>query len=201
MSGNDELESQVDQMLSAGHSHKAEKAVCRFVVGMTAEQVKSEEPLLRNLSSRFLPAHKKRHRKLEALISRQLAAKTQNAQVQPGRPVVESQQQVAVAIDRPYKESSVDAREREFQALVAEMKPLGFTKSAEVSRYIIQHRLGNKYQHISGVLTMEQDGDQWDFQGGFPPKVYARLCDELGLGNQGSAARPVDFVPFSDLGF
>lgn len=92
-----------------------------------------------------------------------------------------------------------EIEEKEFEQLVAEMKPLGLTESREVSWYIMNNRLGNKYKNISGIVKMEQDGTSWNFKGGFPPDIYARLCEELGLSNQGTRARAVGFKPFKDL--
>lgn len=89
--------------------------------------------------------------------------------------------------------------EKEFEQLVAEMKPLGITESREVSFYIMNNRLGDKYRNISGVVRMEQDGTSWNFNGGFPPDIYSRLCQELGLSNQGTRARAVGFKAFKDL--
>lgn len=92
-----------------------------------------------------------------------------------------------------------EIEEKEFEQLVAEMKPLGITKSKEVSWYIIKKSLGYKYKNISGIVKMEQDGTSWSFKGGFPPMIYARLCEELGLSNQGTRARAVGFRPFKDF--
>lgn len=92
-----------------------------------------------------------------------------------------------------------EIEEKEFEQLLAEMKPLGLTKSQDVSQYIINNRLGQKYKNISGIVTMEQDGISWDFRGGFPSKIYARLCKELGLVNQNTRARVVGFKSFKDL--
>lgn len=89
--------------------------------------------------------------------------------------------------------------EEEFRQLVIEMSAMNFTHSSQVSRYIVRKRLGYKYKHISGILQMELDGDVWDFDGGFPPKIYARLCEALGLGNQGSRAVPGKFTPYKDI--
>lgn len=91
------------------------------------------------------------------------------------------------------------AEEDEFCQLVAELTVLGFTQSKQVSAYIVRQKLGFKYQHISGVLQMKMGGDVWNFNGGFPPKVYARLCSELGLGNQGSGAKPLSFIAYKDI--
>lgn len=87
----------------------------------------------------------------------------------------------------------------ELEQLLAEMRPKKFTHSKQLSAYIIKHRLGYKYQHISGILRMEEAGTEWDFHGGFPPKIYAILCEELQLANQGTLARPVGFTPFKDF--
>ena len=92
-----------------------------------------------------------------------------------------------------------DIEEKEFEQLVAEMRSLGITESREVSWHIMNNRLGDKYKNISGVVEMEQDGTSWNFKGGFPPDIYARLCRELGLSNQGTRARAVGFKPFKDL--
>ena len=91
------------------------------------------------------------------------------------------------------------AEEEEFRQLVAELSVLGFTHSKQVSAYIVRQKLGYKYQHISGVLQMGMGGDVWNFNGGFPPKIYARLCSELGLGNQGSGAKPLSFTAYKDI--
>ena len=89
--------------------------------------------------------------------------------------------------------------EDEFNLLVEEIRRLQFTYSKQVSSYIMSNRLGHKYKNISGVVKMEMDGTTWDFNGGFPPKIYAKLCEELGLGNQGTRARVVSFNSFKSL--
>ncbi len=92
-----------------------------------------------------------------------------------------------------------EIEEKEFEQLVSEMRSLGLTESKMVSWYITNNRLGHKYKNISGIVKMEQDGTSWEFKGGFPPKIYARLCEELGLRNQGTRARVIGFKPFKDL--
>ena len=87
----------------------------------------------------------------------------------------------------------------EFELLVAEVSSKGFTLSSQVSSYIVRNKLGNKYKNISGVLTMRNETSEWNFKGGFPPKIYAMLCDRLGLGNNGSHSQVLDFTPFKDL--
>jgi hypothetical protein len=89
----------------------------------------------------------------------------------------------------------------EFQQLIAEMTPLGFTNSSQVSSYIMRNKLGLKYKHISGVVTMKKDGSTWDFKGGFPPEIYADICSALDLDNNGSYAKVVSFNSFNELNF
>lgn len=89
--------------------------------------------------------------------------------------------------------------EKEFKNLVNEMKHFGFKHSSQVSSYIVSNRLGYKYKNISGILQMELDGTTWNFKGGFPPKIYAKLCDELGLSNNGTRARAVSFESFGNI--
>lgn len=97
---------------------------------------------------------------------------------------------------RARKAAEDAAEEAEFEALVSEVAAYRFNASSQVSNYIVRNRLGQKYKKISGYLTMELDGRQWEFKGGFPPKVYARLCDRLGLGNNGSRAKVVEVETF-----
>jgi cold shock CspA family protein len=116
-----------------------------------------------------------------------------------GRQEIERERRDLEEERRKEKEAQEKVEEKEFQKLLAEMKPLGFTESREVSAYIMDKRLGCKYRNISGVVRMEQDGTSWNFSGGFPPTIYARLCEELGLISQGTRARAVGFKPFKDL--
>lgn len=95
-------------------------------------------------------------------------------------------------------EAQRKAEEAEFDALVAEIRPLGFSHSSQVSRYIVQNSLGHKYKKISGYLTMESGEEKWEFKGGFPPKIYARLCDALDLDNYHSSARATQFESFEE---
>ena len=46
---------------------------------------------------------------------------------------------------------------------------------------------------------MEQNGVVWNFEGGFPPDVYALLCAELGLVDKGSRAMPGNFTPYVEI--
>jgi hypothetical protein len=90
--------------------------------------------------------------------------------------------------------------EAEFALLLAEMKPLQFTDSAAVSRYIMKNRLGQKYQNVSGVVKMARDGTTWDFNGGFPPRIYRALCLELGLRKEHTRVSAIGFKSFKTLG-
>ena len=49
--------------------------------------------------------------------------------------------------------------EIEFEALVEEIRLLGFQRGSEVSSYIVRRRLGLKYQNISGHLEMSMNVD------------------------------------------
>ncbi len=89
--------------------------------------------------------------------------------------------------------------DNEFEQLVAEMTPLGLTRSSQVSLYIMRNKLGYKYKNISGVVRMTQEGREWDFKGGFPPDIYAKLCSKLGLYSNGSPAKVVNFNSFKNL--
>lgn len=87
----------------------------------------------------------------------------------------------------------------ELHKLLTEMRPLNFTHSNQLSEYIVDNQLGYEYQHISGILTMQQAGREWDFYGGFPPRIYKIICKELKLRNQGTDAEPGRFIPFKNF--
>lgn len=93
---------------------------------------------------------------------------------------------------------SIDEAE-ELYLLLEEMRPKNFTHSKQLSMYIVKQKLGYKYKNISGILTMQDGGNEWDFHGGFPPKIYSNICKELGLDNQHTKARPIDFRSFKDV--
>ncbi len=88
---------------------------------------------------------------------------------------------------------------RELSALISEMTGKGFKYSKELSRYIIKNQLKQKYPNISGVVKMEKSGEQWDFSGGFPKRVYGIVCSELDLSDQGTTAKAVGFTSFKEM--
>lgn len=88
----------------------------------------------------------------------------------------------------------------ELHQLLTDMRPLGFRYSKQLSNYIIKYQLGYRYPNISGIVIMEDGGTTWEFPGGFPPTIYQIICRELGLANQGTSARVIDFDSFHDLG-
>ena len=115
---------------------------------------------------------------------------------------LETEQKTKREVERKNYEAKVaqaNLEEDEFQSLLAEMTKFGFTHSSQVSNYIVSNRLGYKYKNISGVVQMELNGTTWNFKGGFPPEIYARLCYELGLSNKGTRARAVAFESFGDI--
>ncbi len=87
----------------------------------------------------------------------------------------------------------------ELEQLLAEMRPLNFTHSKQLSAHIVEHQLGYRYPNISGIVRMEEAGTEWDFHGGFPPDIYKVICMELKLGNQRTSARPVSFTSFKNF--
>jgi len=90
--------------------------------------------------------------------------------------------------------------ESELLALISEVKSKGFKYSKELSSYILKNQLKRKYPNISGVVKMEKSGEQWNFSGGFPKKIYGIVCSELGLSDQGTTAKAVGFKSFKDMG-
>lgn len=84
----------------------------------------------------------------------------------------------------------------ELNQLLADMRPLGFTRSKQLSNHIIKNKLGYNYPNIAGVVRMERGGEAWDFNGGFPPHIYEIICRELNLRNQGTDARATGFESY-----
>lgn len=87
----------------------------------------------------------------------------------------------------------------ELYNLLEKVRPLRFARSKQLSDYIVRNSLGYKYPNIAGIVRMEDGGTEWNFNGGFPPKIYAIICDELALGNQGTRARVVGFESYKQM--
>lgn len=87
----------------------------------------------------------------------------------------------------------------EFEELLREMRPMNFVSSKQLSKHIVKHKLGNKYQNISGIARMSNGEREWNFEGGFPPEIYKIICQELDLCNQGTRSRVVSFSSFASL--
>lgn len=68
-----------------------------------------------------------------------------------------------------------EIQNHEFEQLVTEIKTLNFSRTAQVSDYIVKNRLGHKYRNISGVLEMKNGTDTWNFNGGFPPQNLRKV--------------------------
>ena len=137
------------------------------------------------------------HRRDQEKLQRAESAKQQAIADQKAvQQKVESARQQAIADQKAVQQK---AEEKEFCELVAEISAQGFTHSWQASAYIVNHKLGYKYQNISGILQMQLNGIVWNFAGGFPPNIYARLCDELGFRKRGSEAVPGAFTPYRDI--
>ena len=139
-------------------------------------------------------------KKVNLNIVHQLEAKLLNGKVDKN--AIESkkdQEEISITNSKENELIEINIMDQEFELLVDEIKSKGFNKSAEVSKYIISNKLGNKYQNISGVLVMSNSKDTWKFNGGFPPGIYAKLCERLNLSNNGSYSKVVEFTSFKDL--
>ena len=92
-----------------------------------------------------------------------------------------------------------EQQEADYNALLAEVRPLGFTKSSQVSNYIIENNLKIKYGSIAGVAMMRKGLDTWRFDGGISPKYYKRLCTDLNLENNNSGSIVIDYLPYKTI--
>ena len=105
-----------------------------------------------------------------------------------------AEEQARIAREEQRRENEL--KEAEYKALLEEVRPLGFTKSSQVSNYIRGNNLKQKYGLISGHLQMERGFDTWNFDGGIDPEYYKRLCIELGLENNNSGSCVRGFSPY-----
>ncbi|MCM0591640.1 MAG: hypothetical protein KA716_16025 [Gloeotrichia echinulata DEX184] len=129
-----------------------------------------------NLESQLKAAEEERRREAEAL-----------------------RQNEITRIGKEHKLTKPEAEELEQLLAEMQMLPKKFTHSKQLSAYIVKHQLGYNYQHISGILKMRQAGREWDFHGGFPPRIYKIICEELDLDNQGTDAEAGEFTAFKDI--
>lgn len=105
-----------------------------------------------------------------------------------------AEEQVKIAREEQRRKNEL--KNAEYKALLEEVRPLGFTKSSQVSDYIRDNNLEQKYGLISGNVQMERRGDTWNFNGGIDPEYYKRLCIELGLENNNSGSSVRGFSPY-----
>lgn len=97
---------------------------------------------------------------------------------------------------RKYKLSMIEAEE--LYNLLLEVRPLEFRKSHQLTNYITRNRLGRKYKHIAGILTMSDGVNKWKYRDGFPRKIYAIICIELALGNKNTDARVIEEQTYAE---
>ena len=105
-----------------------------------------------------------------------------------------AEEQARIAREEQRREN--EPKEAEYKALLEEVRPLGFTKSSQVSNYIRENNLKQKYWRISGYLEMNRLFDNWIFDGGIDPEYYKRLCIELRLENNNSRSSVRGFSPY-----
>jgi len=90
--------------------------------------------------------------------------------------------------------------QKEFIALLNEIKEHNFRNSKELTEYIRKNRLGLKYKNIAGEVKMRNvDGREWTLSGGIAPSYFARLCRELRF-NKSHNCEPTEFTPYKNLG-
>jgi len=102
------------------------------------------------------------------------------------------------SIEKEMQNLSSDER-KEFRKLIDEILPLQFTHSYQVTNYIMENKLGNKYKNISGNLDMSNSRKNWTYQGGISPKIYAKLCNILNLRDKKTNSYVDNFIPFKNI--
>ena len=89
-------------------------------------------------------------------------------------------------------------QKKEVEELVNFFKAKGFTKSYQISYYIQQNRIGYKFKHIAGYLTMSHGYNTWTFKGGIAPQFYGEICRRLGLTNKKSNSHVEGFKSYQE---
>ena len=185
---------QVVQILSEDEVESYKSAICHRYA-QRIEALKKRIGFCRDYERRLL----KTLMTADELNALESEAHTKNKTEVRGQNIMEFLQSLGVK-NQQLKKEAIDLEEQEFQALVAEMRPLNFRTSSEVSQYITQHYLGRKYSHISGHLHMQNiEGQEYIFDGGIKSKWYARLCSELQLTDRRSGAIVTNFESYADI--
>ncbi len=185
-SGNDELKSEREILIQKRDKEREIQRKEQERLRKIKEEVKIEQEIQRKEQERL--------RKIEeekAKIEREIREKERRIQE-------EARAKVRNEAEEERKQQE-EIEKEEFELLVTEMNSKDFTTSGQVSNYIIRNRLGNKYQNISGVLEMENSTSSWKFNGGFSPRIYAKLCERLNLGNKGTKSSVTGFTSFKNL--
>ncbi|MGB5960241.1 MAG: hypothetical protein WBG73_06240 [Coleofasciculaceae cyanobacterium] len=147
-----------------------------------------------NIKNQLRAAEEERLREAEALRENEIARA--KALRENEIAIAEARRENEIArIAEEYRFGYVEAKE--LRDLVEEMRPLNFKFSKQLSAYIVKHKPGYRYPHISGIVKMERHGGEWNFHGGFPPDIYKKICDKLKLDNQGTDAEAVEFLSFN----
>lgn len=94
----------------------------------------------------------------------------------------------------------MSTKEKETNRLIKEINAQGIKTPSEVSKYIREGNLRNRYSHIAGKLEMENDESHWTFYGGLSPETYARVCIELGYDKKSGNGKPKKFTPYAKQG-
>lgn len=98
------------------------------------------------------------------------------------------------------KEELTSEEWKEIYELVRFFRKKGYRKSFQISNYIKTHNLGYRYPNITGHLTMTNEHDIWDFDGGIGPKYYAIICEKLGIDSKHTRSWDIGFESYQELG-
>ena len=90
-------------------------------------------------------------------------------------------------------------KSEELANLLIEVSKKKFKLSSDLSKYITNKNLGSKYPNIAGIVTMSNNLNEWNFNGGFPKDIYRIICRELNLKNKCTSARAIQFVSYKEL--
>ena len=92
-------------------------------------------------------------------------------------------------------------QKKEADALIRDIRRSipNITRSADVSHYIVEHRVQRKYSHIAGHLEMADQSSSWTYKGGISPKWYAYVCENLGVHKKGARVQAGKFTSYAQM--
>lgn len=97
------------------------------------------------------------------------------------------------------KELGTDRKEQEFSYLLEDIKKYNLQKISDISKFITDNNLSEKYGNISGLLKISQENETYYLTGGISPTYHKKLCQLLKIEEFEKKFKVVNFISFNQL--